>query len=475
MRARLYTPGRLAMALLANRAVVVATLALLAGRAHGAGGPFRQSFEFASPAEAIATIEASCARCDWGVAGREAASLRLEVDGRYVQHLTLFRGEAPSEYRVLLGPLPPGRHELLLTHDEAGSSKNAGDPSVHRVAIREAGEDQPDHRAIAHAPFVHARPNTVGRFSDVPLLAWYETDRTPRGTRYRYSIVFSNEDGGTPPDRLLATWGRLTDIEYVYGVEIDAAGEIVSETYQGKDHKIVPFRGKREGRHPVLYVVTDNNMVRDDGEATPRYAVAPVPMDLAGASRELVMDENPWSYAVAAREARREGRVVESPARGSRKIRDPRLYAVVEACTDSPDSSFATFAFEIGVRATGGSIAYFDSRGGVEEFRISRSPSEFPNGCFRGAAALPAGSRAEDVATLRFHAEKRKPREGEPGNTARGPAHLRRINRVLIMNERDEPGSSFFSWSGKEALALGGPGVAIEVKPAIRSQEVQSQ
>ena len=41
------------------------------------------------------------------------------------------------------------------------------------------------------------------------------------GTRLRYSVVFSNEDGGTPADRLLATWGRLTDIEYVYGVELD--------------------------------------------------------------------------------------------------------------------------------------------------------------------------------------------------------------------------------------------------------------
>ena len=46
----------------------------------------------------------------------------------------------------------------------------------------------------------------------------------PRGERLRYSVVFSNEDGGTPSDRLMATWGRLTDIEYVYAVERDTDG-----------------------------------------------------------------------------------------------------------------------------------------------------------------------------------------------------------------------------------------------------------
>ena len=30
---------------------------------------------------------------------------------------------------------------------------------------------------------------------------------------------------------------------------------------QGPEHKILPFKGRREGRHPLLWVVTENNMV----------------------------------------------------------------------------------------------------------------------------------------------------------------------------------------------------------------------
>ncbi len=140
---------------------------------------------------------------------------------------------------------------------------------------------------------------------------------------------------------MLATWGRLTDIEYVYGIEFDQAGHVIEETFQGKDHEIVPFRGKREGRHPLLYVVTDNNMVKDAGTTEQRFALAPIQFDLTDASREKVMDENPWTYAVAAREARREGRVVKAPAPGSKQIFDPRRYAVVELCTAADDATDA--------------------------------------------------------------------------------------------------------------------------------------
>ena len=70
------------------------------------------------------------------------------------------------------------------------------------------------------------------------------TDRKPtsRGTRYRYSVIFTNEDGGTPADRLMATWGRTTDIEYLYSVEVDAQGNVIAdETIRVPSTKILPF------------------------------------------------------------------------------------------------------------------------------------------------------------------------------------------------------------------------------------------
>ncbi len=97
------------------------------------------------------------------------------------------------------------------------------------------------------APIVYARPNTVGKFTDLPLLMWYEIAPTPRGRQYRYSVIFSNEDGGTQTDRLMATWGRTTDIEFVYGVELDDSGRILAEEFQGPGHEVPAFKGQHEG------------------------------------------------------------------------------------------------------------------------------------------------------------------------------------------------------------------------------------
>ena len=289
------------------------------------------SFEVAQDAEVVASVNASCAGCDWGRAGHEAAVLRLELDGAYAQHLFLTRGAEAAEYRILLGPLGKGTHSLRISLDRRASAKTIANAEVSNVAFTFFAAADPEHDAVALAPVLYARPNTLGRFTDVPLLMWYERETTQRGFRFRYSVVFSNEDGGTPADRLLATWGRLTDLEYVYGIEFDRYGKVIEETFQGKDHEIVPFRGRREGRHPLLYVITDNNMVKDQGITAQRYTLAPLAVDLSGASRELVMDQHPWTYTVTAMEARREGRVRNSPKPGSKRIFDPRRYAVLEA------------------------------------------------------------------------------------------------------------------------------------------------
>ena len=53
---------------------------------------FEQEFGSSSGGEATAVIHASCARCAWGERGREAAAVRISIDGAYSQHLLLARG-----------------------------------------------------------------------------------------------------------------------------------------------------------------------------------------------------------------------------------------------------------------------------------------------------------------------------------------------------------------------------------------------
>ncbi|HVR71025.1 MAG TPA: hypothetical protein VMT87_09285, partial [Vicinamibacteria bacterium] len=215
-------------------AVLAGLVAVLPARAHHAAAStgadasrplLDEAFTLAEPAQVVAVITASCDTCAWAEKGREAAVLGLRLDGRYSQDVPLVQGRGPAVYRVSLGRLEAGTHRLEALLD-AVSAPGARGVSV-AVAFERIPSGAAEHVALAHAPILHQRANAVGRFTDVPLVMYYEAAPLPSGMRLDYSVVFSNEDGGTPPDRLMATWGRVTDIELVYSVELDAKGAIV--------------------------------------------------------------------------------------------------------------------------------------------------------------------------------------------------------------------------------------------------------
>lgn len=56
------------------------------------------------------------------------------------------------------------------------------------------------------------------------------TTSAPGHRVLEYSLVWSNEDGGTDTPALMARWGRSTDIEWIYRVEVDQAGNRVPGT-----------------------------------------------------------------------------------------------------------------------------------------------------------------------------------------------------------------------------------------------------
>jgi len=267
-------------------------------------------------------------------------------------------------------------------------------------------------------------------------------------------VIFSNEDGGTPADRLMATWGRVTDIEYVYSVEIDAKGKVLAEEYQGPEHKLLAFAGRHEGRHPLEWVVTDNNMVSDKGTTEQRYALAPLFFDLENRSREAVMDANPWTYKVSDEEAQREGRIDESARPGGGKLPDPRRFLYLEACADLSD---ATLAFDVGLEETGGEIQWLPSDGGLEKFRIARA------GCFQGAVAVPVDARGS-VRAVRFRTYTRPAREGEaPLPKGTGKGRLLRVNRLFRLGPDHVPGEDLFRWAGDAALTPDGEPLVLPV------------
>src|SRR6476661_9050996 len=80
----------------------------------GQDSGFEQAFQAPVDGEAVAVVHASCADCRWGQDGREAAAVRVLVDGKYSQHLLLARGSDDSDYRVTLGPVAKGGHTIRI-------------------------------------------------------------------------------------------------------------------------------------------------------------------------------------------------------------------------------------------------------------------------------------------------------------------------------------------------------------------------
>jgi len=430
---------------------VLAAWLLAAGVA--ADGVLAQTkFDLARRAEVVATITARCDGCAWDTEGREAVTLVITLDGRYSQHLPLVR-RGMADYRIMLGGAAAGTHTVRVQIDPpttARELRQAGAASIERISILPILEGEPDYTSVSLAPFIYARPNTVGRFTDVPVFMWYEVEPTRRGQRFRYTVVFTNEDGGTPADRLMATWGRTTDIEYVYSVEVDSRGAIIADDFQGPEHEILTFRGRREGRHPLLWVSTDNNMMRDGGTTAVRYAPAPIAFPLREVSREAVMDAEPWLYALMAQELSRERKIVTDAPAGTGTIPDPRRFLYIEACGEIGD---ATLAFAVRV----GDEWVASDRGRVN-YRIERS------GCFRGAIPLPGATTGPDVSALRVHTFEKLSADGTPPADPPAPVRVTRINRVFMLDEQFVPGPSLLRWEGVATLFPGSLPLEVPVK-----------
>jgi len=259
------------------------------------------------------------------------AAWTVVVDGSRGHDMLLFPGTGLTHSDSLIGPLTDGRHSVELRPSELWKPVDC--LSVQRVepAIVAAGTQE--HDVYRRAPVLELRADTIGEQTDLPLYAYAERDQAGAESAWRYSVVFSNEDGGTPARALLARWGRTTDIEQVYEVGT-IAGRVTREAFQGPDHVIRAFTGRRQGEAPVLLVATMNNMVIDRGRSLAAVRLVPAVVDLGRATRESTMDARPWVYRVMENELAAEGRiVVDAPLddQWPRVAPDPLAHIFLEA------------------------------------------------------------------------------------------------------------------------------------------------
>jgi hypothetical protein len=341
-----------------------------------------------------------------------AAAADVVVDGASEQLVIVTPGAKRPQYEALLGPMHAGSHQVRLRW----SSLWPPDPAlvIDHVSIDVVPPTDRRFDLLANAPAIGLRPDTIGTASDLPLLIYVEDSREAGSRWLRYSIVFSHEDGGTPGPALMARWGRTTDIELAYEVEL-RDGRIVQARYQGPDHRVM--QNERLDKHPPwLLVSTLNNMFLDRGRSTAVARMAPIVVDLTGRSRESVMDDHPWIYRVMAREL-----ATERPA----GVGDPRDYVYVDVRLSSRGAGIA-----IGVRDSEGLTSWSDL--GRPDLVVSRQ------GELRIAIPMINGPH---VTALALRCDPR----AEPNQTTLAALCEAELRKAFRLNDDNQPEASLIA------------------------------
>jgi len=384
--------------------------------------------------EVAIALTAYGAGTSWERKGAEAAVISLHVDDVHKTDVVLFRGEKLHEYQALLGHLAKGKHRLAFRYEPKKSARQAQGVHIEEFELRVYRPGDSLYDVICHAPIIYGRKDA--NRTDVPLLMYHEKWAKGDHIVIQYTIIFSNEDGGTPPQGLMARWGRLTDIEWCYRVELDEEGEVVREEYQGDGHETVKFRGEKEGRHPLLRVCTKNNMFSDRGKSPFKFAFVPEASLPEDPPREGPMDLNPWTYEVMALEWMRES--AEDPGGPATvTVSDLRNYVYIEfdSCGASGRSDCAGQAVLIKLR---GDPKWYPSDHEAPSLDVKSC------GWRRVTVEIPPGRREVDIEAVRFAI--RPEEKGAP------PCVLRGISKVFMLDENFVPTPSVLEWHGELLL-----------------------
>ncbi len=386
--------------------------------------------------ETILTLQASAPGTDWASRNAEAATISIQVDGVYKADVVLHQGARSFGYQVMLGNLGAGTHKVAIFFEPTKSSAQAGEARVEKLTTRVYPPTDPLFPIIAHAPYLYGRDES--NYSDTPLLTYHEVNKEGATTTITYSIIFSNEDGGTAYDGLMARWGRLVDIEWFYRVTLNPNGEITREEYQAQNHATNAFKGVKEDRHPFLKDVTRNNVFGDSGSSRFRFTLPPVDA-LVNASREEMLDLHPWMYRVMSEEwLREQPQGTEKEAKPTtREVSDPRNYAYLEyrSGPQAGQTCDGKLAFQLKLK---GSETWYASDHGVDSLRIQSE------GWHRTTIELPAGTNSSQVEALRVMMY--------PGNNRACALTFTDVRKLFLLGQDTLPGANLLAWNGNQSL-----------------------
>ena len=291
---------------------------------------------------------------NWAIPESESAVLTIYIDSTYSfqnQDIVLFKGDELFVYKVSLGIIDSGSHTIEVYFNGDKSPPGAQFVFLDELSLVPIALKSRDYDVFRFSPVLYGRDlvsEDESVHTDVPLLMWHEVDTVESDKWIEYSMIWSNEDGGTNSISLMSRWGRTTDIEWIYKVKIDPGGNVLEEYFQGPGHSTSYFQGNRINDHPVLKTVTINNMVSDEGVSNYKFFLSPERSKQEIHSREILMDDDPWTYEIMALEMIAEGKY-ESPADPiSPAVSDARNYLYLEFNTQMAGNGIRlTFAAKL--------------------------------------------------------------------------------------------------------------------------------
>ena len=426
----------------------------VSAQVHRGGPDAKVKFRTNQPGEAFLEVEVAARGVSWGERGNESAVVSLSVDGHYVTDVVITSDE-PTPRELALGLLPAGKHTLRIHYAADRSPSRAGAASLRRLDFRTVPRTDPEYVAARYAPVLYGRnlPALGSPFqsatTDTPLVAWHEImpATTPGHSVIEYSVIWSNEDGGTDTPALMARWGRSTDIEWVYRLEVDQDGKRVpgSDVYQAANHATLPFRGQYDGTHPLLETCTSNNNLCDTVDDPMRFALSTRDVRPVEQPREYLMDTHPWTYPVMAQEMLREGKIESPSDPATREVGDQRSYLYVAVDHDTtPPASSGGMGLAVDVRLDGDPTTY-TSNHLVPDWSINRDVPAATT------VELPIGTTPADVASVSVRRVPIGPTDN--GSTLT----VTDIDRAFLLGTDHLPQPSFVEWHGATQLTATAP------------------
>ncbi len=429
-------------------------------RLHRGGPDITLPFSTSTAGEEQFDVTASAPDADWSVRGDESSVVSVSVDGVYETDIVIPFAQ-PIVRHLVLGKLAAGRHQLTLHYSADRSAPAARTAVLAGFHFVTYSGDGADSLAARFTPVLYGR--NIDQFggpldnaySDTPLVAWHEATpaATPGHTLLQYSIIWSNEDGGTNTPQLMARWGRTTDIEWIYRVEIDQNGNRVagSDTFQAPSHTTTAFHGRYEDDHAVLDTCTSNNNVCDTVNDPMRFFLSAQENLPAGQPREHIMDTNPWTYQVMAAEMQREGKLESQPDPATAAVSDQRdyLFLAVKKDTIPPGNGGAVWVgLSVGVKLKSRDTIYRSDHlgvGGATDWSLQRDDPAATT------VELPAGTTVDDIAQIVvYRVVNGAP---DPGYSV----HVTGVLRAFFLGGDFLPDPSFLTWQGGITLTAASP------------------